>query len=213
MLIHILRNVGYDPVPEQAVFERCEVECYEPPVIIAGWYNQEEKKVYTCEPLIIEALETVSNIIPGPKLEMYFIYREVVRLHEHIHAYIHQKAGDFWHYERNVDEPITEFLSYCVIKNYLSKDPCYGRRILKLFEELPRIHPYDRWKDILNMYIGLNQNVKIEDLCKQIEKNDNSLKIIFRTFVSIMRTNPANLNIVRDKLKSEIIILGVLEGV
>jgi len=211
MLIHVLRNVGYNPVPEQAVFEfeRCKRE----DVDIDGWYNPDERKVYICEPLIIETVEkTVSNIIPGPKLEMYFIYRERVRLHEHIHAYIHQRTGDFWYrkcgeisdrIKRDIEEPITEFLSYCVIKNYLGKDLCYGKKFLKLFEELPRIRPYDQWKDILSMCIKIapNQDVKIDDLCKQIEKDDNLLKIIFRIFIDIIRTKPKSLNVVKDRLK------------
>jgi|GEM_PF-4209665 len=197
MLVNTLMKIGYDPVPECAVFK--EKKKYDS--LIAGSYEPNEKKVCIYELTLENTLdEVIRELIPGPPIEIYSLYREYVRLHEHIHAFMHQKVGEFWtKVNRDVDEPITEFLCYCVIKHYLTRDPHYGEKILKMFKDLPRRNPYDQWKNILDMQISIdsNQLIEMNSLCKQIEEK-NQLKIIFRIFVDILRANPRDMKSVES---------------
>ncbi len=160
------------------------------------------KKVYIYEYLISKYLDNILEIFLESKTESYLVYREIVRLHEHIHAYIHKKVGGFWNYTKNVNEPVTEFLCYCVIKNYLSKDRCYGKKILKLFKDLPRRSPYKEWVDILSFEVEITpkNRVKLVDLCDILEKDDTLLRILFRILVDILRTNPQKLDDIKGRL-------------
>ncbi len=194
MLVNYLRCINYEPVPEITILyfdpDKCKAELLDP-LIVPGKYDPEERIVYICEPLVEDIVSELKDKFSKSYSELYFTYREIVRLHEHIHACIHQMLGACWEYEPYVDEPVTEFLCYCVIKHVAECEENLPNLFLEVFEKIDRIRPYDMWKDVLDIMVN---GVRTEEIC---ERTNWDLRLIFRVFIDALSAHPKNFNDLR----------------
>ena len=93
--------VRYDPVFEQPLIgdSKCVERKIESLWDRLGFYRRDTRRVYICEDLIEQEAEKIKKIrsklnLNYDKFEIYNIVRVFVRLHEHIHAYIHKILED-----------------------------------------------------------------------------------------------------------------------
>jgi len=134
---------------------------------VLGYYNRELELVFICEVEIRGVVKKLSAIrelveklrVPEGHVSNYLtlIVRELVRLHEHAHAYLHTAiieasegcAGrtvelDWWKC-REVNEPLAEFVARSIVEKF--GDPFVT--VLKEIEKFPHYDDYyGRWKDI-----------------------------------------------------------------
>ena len=198
MLVNKLRNLNYKSVSEQVAPEgKCiRLNCYQEELEkrnlgiweLFGYYDSKEQKVYLCEENISEESKKIAKNLNYNETETYAILRELVRLHEHIHAYTHQEIGEeFLRIPSTINEPLTEFLSYCVIKNYEDED--YRQKYLAVFMEVDKNHPkyYRNWRDILNVVIDKNQGLKVGYFCDNPSQHEKAVKIVFRIVIEIIK--------------------------
>jgi hypothetical protein len=141
-----------------------------------GWYDCNKKTVYLC----IDRIEKVSRRL-GYDIS---IVKNIVRLHENIHAYTHQKLQDkYEEIPRYIDEPVTEFLTYCICLYF------GGDSYVDCFEKIPRLPCYRGWNNIYRANI-IPVNIRLNDLLNNLIKNkqltkDKMIKSLFGTLISI----------------------------
>ena len=99
---------------------------------ILGYYDPYTRTVNLCDSKIKEESLNIKGIVGYNAEIVYGVLRELVRLHEHIHALIHTSSLSpnmtlLFHYKTNtqdwysrlpseINEPLTEFLSYILVK-------------------------------------------------------------------------------------------------
>jgi len=125
-----------------------------------GMYNPHKKLIIICDALILDEARKLTirpelrEYAELTRLEVvYPLLRELVRLHEHSHAYIHtakiegapRVSGWYFKLPRDVDEPLTVFTAYQLIEA--------DERLVKIFEEVDKRTPsyYKRWREIMNV--------------------------------------------------------------
>jgi len=132
---------------------------------VLGYYNRELEIVFICEVEIQEEVKKLSTIrelieklkVPEGHVSNYLtlIVRELVRLHEHAHAYLHTAIIETsegcvgrtveldWWKCREVNEPLAEFVARSIVEKF-------GDPFVTVFEEVDKSSPlyYRRWKDI-----------------------------------------------------------------
>jgi len=199
MLVNKLRNLNYKFVSEQAVLDKgkcISLNHYQKELEkrnlgiweLFGYYDPKEQKVYLCEENISERSKKIAKNLNYNETETYAILRELVRLHEHIHAYTHQEIREkFLRIPSTISEPLTEFLSYCTIKNY--EDEYYRQKYLAVFMEVDKNHPkyYRNWRDILDVVIDKNQGLKVEYFCDNPSQHEKAIKIVFQVVMEIIK--------------------------
>ena len=157
--------VRYDPVLEQPLVR--DFECIKRKEVglwdRLGFYRRDTRRVYICEDLIEQEAEKIRSKLD--KFEIYNIVREFVRLHEHIHAYIHKiledkKIPDY------IEEPLTVFVEYSVAYDYIRSD----KDLKAIFDYLDKNAPkhYQDWRKLLNIK-SRELNRKLEDYLKYEE--------------------------------------------
>jgi hypothetical protein len=144
-----------------------------------GWYDPVERVVYLC----INRIKKVST-------ELGCDVERIVRLHEHTHATLHQKLGDmYFKIPKYIDEPITEFLTFCVLLGFYDE-------YTDCFRKLSSINPpcYQQWKTFCD--IKVYQNTKLEDLLKSnISNYERTFGSVFEAVIQILKGS-INLNLV-----------------
>ncbi|MCD6483901.1 MAG: hypothetical protein J7L47_02180 [Candidatus Odinarchaeota archaeon] len=102
---------------------------------VMGYYDKKRKIVTICDNVIQKEFENKFERdvelrrrlekLSKPRKELILILRELVRLHEHSHGFLHtarvhgSKPGGKWYLNlpEEVDEPLTEFITYSVINS------------------------------------------------------------------------------------------------
>ena len=173
---------------------------------VLGFYDWKNKTVYICEPKICKISREISEKIKKSKNETYFRVRELVRLHEYAHAFIHRsrfpmtkRNMDEW-YKRlglDIEEPLAELITILSLNHVEDENERekYEEVFYKIDERAPRY--YQRWKEL---------NGKIEDIRKEFrakfgENSKYTENIFLLTLVisSVKRDTPKDFE---DLLKS-----------
>jgi len=139
---------------------------------ILGTYSPDIGIITLYEDNIIDC---VSQLPPNYRY-CYPLLRELVRLHEHAHAYIHTARiedmclgnsilQDEWFKKlpKEINESLTEYIVVSVLKSY-SSPPLWR----DLFDEIDKGHPrfYRRWKQANRLRRGLPFIAPIVSLCR-----------------------------------------------
>jgi hypothetical protein len=126
---------------------------------ILGQYDCRHEIVWIYEKEIARHAEGLSKKLGIEIVTVYSILRELVRLHEHAHAYTHTanlsegpliiEREWFLKLPEEILEPLAEFISYIVIK-HVESDVA-----LKIFEEADRNTPtyYQRWVQLKDLKV------------------------------------------------------------
>lgn len=154
-----IRFLKYKPVPELVELEFKGGSDRDGIWDLLGFYTSSSRTVHICDLKIKEEVEKPLH---------YGVLRELVRLHEHSHALLHNSSiheiisnlnGLFiehvshsqndWYAKLppKVDEPLTEFIAYVMIKDF--KNDLF----LKIFKEVDNKTPsyYQRWKELTDI--------------------------------------------------------------
>ena len=146
------RYVRYDPVLEEPLIgaSKCVERKIESLWDKLGFYRRDTRRVYICEDLIEQEAEKIRSKLNlnYDKFEIYNIVREFVRLHEHIHAYIHKILEDK-KIPNYIEEPLTVFVEYSVAYDYIRSD----KDLKTIFDYLDGNAPkhYQDWRKLLNI--------------------------------------------------------------
>jgi len=123
---------------------------------VLGFYTPQNKRITICDKNIEDYVKKLPEAdlekIGLSRNELILFVRELVRLHEHGHAFLHTaEVGKKWQYNlpSDVDEPVTEFIVRSIIEK-MDRDNIW----IKVFDELDKNSPgyYKNWskiKDVL----------------------------------------------------------------
>jgi len=141
---------------------------------ILGFYEPKTEMVIVCEDRIVKHGRRLANQLKVDELKTTLVLRELVRLHEHSHAYLHTaqiaehvKAAclrvinmeelnkDTWLFDLKpqVLEPLTELFAYITLKNTHILNKEEKNFVMRIFEEVDKQTPnyYQKWRDIINL--------------------------------------------------------------
>lgn len=150
-------------------FEKISKPCKEGEDIwdVLGYYDYDSEVVYICEEKIQEEVERLLHkpeLIEKLNIEskharnyLSLVVKELVRLHEHAHAYLHTAiienfGNDYvydivsnWYVCKEVVEPLTEFVVRSIIENSAFHNP-----FMAVFDEIDELSPsyYKKWREI-----------------------------------------------------------------
>ena len=149
---------GSKYVPKPEISRYCDCHKNENGIWdVLGFYTPQNKRITICD----NKIEDYVKKLPAKDLEkiglsrneLILFVRELVRLHEHGHAFLHTaEVGEKWQYNlpSEVNEPVTEF-----IVDFIIEKMGYDNVWINVFKELDKGTPeyYQNWskiKDVLD---------------------------------------------------------------
>lgn len=125
---------------------------------ILGFYDARKRKITICDKNIEEYGEKLLQKIENDKTKLTLFLRELVRLHEHAHAFlntariVNSPLHRNWYHTlpEDVNEPVVEFIVHCIIEEE-KHEPLW----IKIFEEADKDTPeyYRNWKYIKDILV------------------------------------------------------------
>ncbi len=156
MLVYYLGMLNYSFVEEIVEYNssKCR-EIYEKKDIgigdKLGFYDG--KKVHICDQQIEQEAKNIYRDLSSLVNinQCYLVLRELIRLHEHIHALIHFKTNYKWYTNlpKEINEPLTVYFSWLIVRSV--GDEIYQRVFDKVNDELPDY--YKKW-DLIQKRLG-----------------------------------------------------------
>ncbi len=149
----LTKIINYDPCTETIVLEEVDCKGQEGIWDSLGWYDARSRRIYLCEPRIVKESRIIAKRIKEVKQSTaYFIVRELVRLHEYIHAIQHHLMdGTFNKIPSSILEPSTVFTEKLAVEECINYpgNTC-PNLFMDIFEGLDEdsLQYYRRWREL-----------------------------------------------------------------